>query len=634
MNGSPLLDRRPTAGPAPATAVAARSAPRAGFESALAGGFAFGAVLYGLVLSVVHVAYNQLASSRDALITLAAFLTLYGLWATAAFGLGWAVARGLARLRRQPAGAAGGEETLRRGALWGVLLFDVFFWELFWLYGLTYDQVPFGRPAGPGGMLGWVAALVVAIAVAAGLASWIVFRPFWAIWRRGRLWHLAAVLLAAGVLVHAAAPLWAGREPPARAKTAASAGPAAAPSLVVAETGVDVALVGLDGADWQVIRPLMEQGELPAFARLVSDGASGPLATIHDSNSAVIWASMYTGKEPREHGVLDFYRIRFPGMASNGVFPVHRTYFKELADRLAALGLARQSMVSRRSLHALPIWEIADAAGLPVGVVDGYFYSVPALEPSRPESFFLSYGLDAFEQLPGGKSLKEVSLFVQPTALYREVRPLLDRGDFHWQSAALLQVLASRPQPRFLNFYTHEPDTAQHWYWKWYQPELFLGVTPEGLAEHAGKIPDLHRDFDAFLGRLGAALDPETVIVVASDHGHAPTILHNDYYTQHRHGPPGILVMAGGPIRRGVALEGADVYDLVPTLLYLLGLPVPEDAVGAVLLDAIDPEFVRRHPVRTIPSYEGLWPEREIRTGPDRGLNEQEIEKLRSLGYL
>ena len=46
-------------------------------------------------------------------------------------------------------------------------------------------------------------------------------------------------------------------------------------------------------------------------------------------------------------------------------------------------------------------------------------------------------------------------------------------------------------------------------------------------------------------------------------------------------------------MKRGLALQGASVFDVYPTVLYLLGLPVPQDAAGKVLVDALDPGFVR-----------------------------------------
>ena len=582
-------------------------------RSACLGGFLYGAIVYGAVLSLIHVVYNELGSTRDALVTLVWFILLYGGWAAVFFG----VARLLTPRK------------VGDNLLPGLLVFNVFFWEIFWLYGMTYEETPFGKPSGLSGMVTFIVVAGLVIALVAALGSWLLARLFRGV---GRRTVLAAAVLA--LVIHALAPLYARRPVEKQA--------AAPPRIQTQETGLKVVLVGFDGADWRVIRPLMEKGQLPTFTALTQRGASGPLTSIPDANSAVIWASMYTGARPDRHGVHDFYRVELPGLASAGLFPVHRTYFKELADLAGKVGLARQTMVSRYSLGALPVWEIVDHAGLSLGLVDGYLFSVPAMKPSSPQGFFLSYGLDGFAQAAGGKSLKDARVFAQPPQLFRQVRPLLDRDDFYWQSAVLFEMLRSHPQPRFLNFYTHQPDVWQHWYWKWLEPQYFPGVTQEDLSRYGGKIPQLHRDFDAFLGKLLAALGPDTVLIVASDHGHAPTILHGNFYSQHRHGPPGILLMQGGPVKPGYVFPGADVYDLHPTVLYLLGLPVPEDAAGKVLLDALDPEFVRRHPVRTVPSYEPLGPAKglpggNVGAGGAAGgdaMNRQEIEKLKSLGYL
>ena len=573
-------------------------------RDACLGGFLYGSLLYGAVLSLVHVVHNHLGSARDALITYAVFLLLYGLWGAAFFGLA-SLLSGFSPRRGIPA---------------GLFLFNLFFWEAFFLYGLTYDQAPF-RPDGRFGMAAVLLLLAALIVIAVAFASRLAFRLLNGLWSRDRLEWTVVLALLAGLAAHAAAPIYA-KEPARR--------PLPSPRLRAMDTGLKVVLVGFDGADWRVIRPLMKKGELPAFAGLVRGGASGDLATIHDSNSAVIWASIYTGATPERHGALDFYRIRLPGMASPGLFPVHRTFFKELSDIVAPLGITRQIPVDRFSLGSPPLWEIADRAGVPIGVVDGYFYSFPALRSVRPESWFLSYGLDE----AAVHASSRVELFAQPKGLFRQVRPSLSRGDFYWQSAVLLDLLRQRPQPRFVNFYTHQPDSFQHWYWKWYEPQRFFGVTRRGLAENGDRIPKLHRDFDRFLGQLLAEVEPGTVVIVASDHGHSPTIVHS-LYTQHRHGPPGILLMRGGPVKRGLVLQDADIYDIFPTVLYLLGLPVPEDVSGKVLVEALDPGFVRLHPLRTVPSYEGLGLSPGLPGASRSGeMNELEIEKLRALGYI
>jgi hypothetical protein len=581
-------------------------------RDACLGGFLYGALLYGAVLSLVHVLHNHLGSTRDALIVYAVFLLLYGLWSAAFFVLASLAVLPVSRPEAQ------GERGLRLG----VLVFNLVFWEVFFLYGLTYDQAPF-HPVAKWGMAGVLVLLAVPIALGAWLGSRLLVRLGAAL-GRGGLWLAAIALLVIGIVVHAAAPLYAGHEPVAKPGT----GPAT--HIAVADTGLKVIVAGFDGADWRVIRPLMAKGELPTFASILRDGATGPLESIHDSNSAVIWASIYTGMVPERHGVLDFYRASLPGLASKGIYPVHRTYFKELVDLVSPLGLARLIPVDRFSLAEPPYWEIAERAGLSIGVVDGYFYSFPALRPTGPESWFLSYGLDEMGEHP----TSQVALFAQPVSLFREIRPLLAAGDFHWQAAALLKLLAERPHPRLVNFYSHQPDSDQHWFWKWYEPQRFFNVKARDLAKNGDIIPGIYRDFDGFLARLLAAAGPDTVVLIASDHGHSPTIVHS-LYTQHRHGPPGILLMQGGPVKRGAAIEGASVFDLYPTVLYLLGLPVPQDAAGKVLTDALDPGFVRLHPIRTVPTYRDLGlPPNLPGASRDGSMNQQEIEKLKSLGYI
>lgn len=613
--------------------------PQSPLRAALLAGFVYGSVTYGAVLSILHLLHNDLTSPRDATLLWAAFTLLYGLAGAAACGVGTAVAGVVTRWRERRAFTVRSDRTgpLRGGLLLGVLAFNLAFWELFWLYGLTYDQVPFFRPSGPWPMLGYVALLVVAIAAVVIVLSRIVALALAALTLRGLVARLGGALWVVGLAAHLVLAL-ALPEPAAAPAAALSAPgtPPPPPAIPRQETGLKVVLVGLDGADWQVLRPMIDRGELPAFRRLLREGAAGSLATLPDANSAVIWASMYTGAAPERHGILDFYTIHLAGMAGPGVYPVHRSMFKEAAGLLERVGLARLVPIDRFSLHALPIWEICDRLGVSMGLVDGYLYSFPALKPAASEGFFFAYALDQVAARSAGAAPRRPEFFVQPKELYREVRPLLADGDFWWQSSVLLHMLERGPQPTFVNLYTHQPDTFQHWYWKWFQPQYYLGVTAADLAAHGDAIPQLHRDFDAFVAKLRAAVDPNTVVVIASDHGHAPTLLHSGaYYTQHRHGPPGILLMAGGPVRPGLALEGADIYDLYPTLLYLMGLPVPQDAAGKVLVEALDPAFVRAHPVRRIPTYEVLGPPPGLPgVTRDSDLDRQELDKLKSLGYL
>lgn len=499
----------------------------------------------------------------------------------------------------------------------------------FFLHGLTYDQVPFGPPAQVRGMVGFLALAALAILAAAALIAWGLRRALARAaatlgWRGAAVaWTFAALAAGALALLQSGPP--------------SAVVPASSETVVVRGGAARVALIGLDGADWRVLRPLLDRGETPNFARLVADGVSGPLATIPDSNSPVIWASIYTGKSLEQHRILDFFRLVLPGMR-RGVFPVHRTYLQEIADRLSRVGAARLRPISRLDLAAVPIWEIADHLGIPTGLVDGYYFSFPAPRFTTPGGYAVAYGTDGFWQQvrapDGGRRIADAGLFVQPQERLRDIRDHLDGADFDWQSRSTLALLDAQPAPRFLSVYTHEPDTVQHLEWKWYEPGRFPFVRAEDVSRRGGRIAERYRAFDRFLGELRQRLGPEAAIVVVSDHGHSPTILHPNYYSQHRHGPPGIFLAAGGPFRRGAPLAAAaTIYDVFPTVLHLLGLPVPADAQGRVLESALTAASLDADPPRRISSYQGRWP---APVGGDgrSGLEEEELEKLRALGYL
>jgi predicted AlkP superfamily phosphohydrolase/phosphomutase len=103
------------------------------------------------------------------------------------------------------------------------------------------------------------------------------------------------------------------------------------------------------------------------------------------------------------------------------------------------------------------------------------------------------------------------------------------------------------------------------------------------------------------------------------------------YAISGHHRMNGILFMRGPGVKPGVELGGASIIDMAPTILYNLGLPVPDDMDGQVLQAAYAPEVFERRPV-TFSQGEGGEKPGE----PDYSEEDQaEIEeRLRSLGYL
>ncbi|HZW04286.1 MAG TPA: alkaline phosphatase family protein, partial [Anaerolineaceae bacterium] len=66
-----------------------------------------------------------------------------------------------------------------------------------------------------------------------------------------------------------------------------------------------VFVIGLDGATYDLIRPWVEQGKLPTFARLLAQGAAGQLRSTIPPMTGPAWTSFMTGKNPGKHGLYD-----------------------------------------------------------------------------------------------------------------------------------------------------------------------------------------------------------------------------------------------------------------------------------------------------------------------------------------
>jgi hypothetical protein len=58
------------------------------------------------------------------------------------------------------------------------------------------------------------------------------------------------------------------------------------------------------------------------------------------------------------------------------------------------------------------------------------------------------------------------------------------------------------------------------------------------------------------------------------------------------HRMEGVFIASGPPFRAGASPEGADLMDIAPTVLHLLGVPVPGDMDGRVLTEILDPALV------------------------------------------
>jgi len=137
---------------------------------------------------------------------------------------------------------------------------------------------------------------------------------------------------------------------------------------------------------------------------------------------------------------------------------------------------------------------------------------------------------------------------------------------------------------------------------------------------HLDRAPDLilrprdERNIFFGLADFGSNITVDTVYRYSG--------MHRDY---------GMLIMKGGPVRKGVRVEGAQIRDLAPTILYTMGVPIPKDMDGRPLLEAFQEEYVKSLPL----AYSEVGSGRELKETGYTEEGEREIqERLKGLGYL
>jgi predicted AlkP superfamily phosphohydrolase/phosphomutase len=97
------------------------------------------------------------------------------------------------------------------------------------------------------------------------------------------------------------------------------------------------------------------------------------------------------------------------------------------------------------------------------------------------------------------------------------------------------------------------------------------------------------------------------------------------------HTMDGVFIASGPGIRQGAVLTGSQIIDLAPTILHLLGQPVPSAMDGRVLTDIFEPEYAAAHPVcYTDEASHRAFEDVVVSDADDAAMR----DKLRGLGYI
>jgi len=93
----------------------------------------------------------------------------------------------------------------------------------------------------------------------------------------------------------------------------------------------------------------------------------------------------------------------------------------------------------------------------------------------------------------------------------------------------------------------------------------------------------------------------------------------------------GIFLIKGKHIKKGIKIEGAEIIDLAPTILHLLGIAIPTEMDGDVLTEAFDTDFVSRIQYDDITPFFSKSPDENVLMEDEEKVLK---ERLRSLDYL
>jgi predicted AlkP superfamily phosphohydrolase/phosphomutase len=252
-------------------------------------------------------------------------------------------------------------------------------------------------------------------------------------------------------------------------------------------TARPVVVVGIDGAEWSVIRELWAEGKLPALRAMADAGIAATLRTDY-AISPVIWTTIATGQPPRVHGITDFV-VPTP----QGDVPVASTL-----RRVPALW--NMASTAGRRVAVVSWW-----ASWPAEAVRGVVVSDRALLPVRDGVFPASFA-------PRLAAL-EAAARSRPNRFGGN--PATARRDLVTAEAGV--ALASEGYDLTL-VYFRGVDVASHLYWRHFRPRGFAAGDSAEVAAHRDEVPRVYEATDAAIGRLRAAV-PSANFFVVSDHG-------------------------------------------------------------------------------------------------------------------
>ena len=353
-------------------------------------------------------------------------------------------------------------------------------------------------------------------------------------------------------------------------------------------------IVGLDGADLQLVQAMIEAGALPCLADVAGRGVLGPLTGVSPLVPVAQWTSMLTGRLAADHGVLG--PLHVDGEGAVQATTSRQRQVPALWTMTSAAGLDTVAVNWPASHPAEPVRGVAvsdlfalatgdlDAPGpLPAGCVSPAD-AAEALDPLRVHPSELDFSvfphfIPAAAEIDqsSDNTLRELGILLAETAgVHAAITDLLTERP--WSMAAVRYTFIDQVCRRFLPFH----------------PPAMAGLPPELSDRLSQVVTGAYAYADAMLHALLTIAGDDTTLMLVSNHGYYQGDARPDIIAM----PPrthwsawkrrtGLIAMAGPGLRPKPALFGAHALDVTPTALALLGLPAGQDMPGKALAGVI-----------------------------------------------
>ena len=256
-------------------------------------------------------------------------------------------------------------------------------------------------------------------------------------------------------------------------------------------------IVGWDGADWDILDPLLERGDLPHLASLIARGSRGVSRSCLPSHSWAAWPTFLTGRDPAGHGVFDILEYR--------------------------PGANRRMPVSWRSILA-PTWpqRLSDAnrttllVNVPLTYPPPQIIGVAIAGGVIPQGSTFSHPADVGPALGWPINGGSWTTFRhRPLDLLADVERVTER-----RAAAMKRLMDEQPWDVACMVFV-SPDRMQHCLLEYVHP----GHPDHATASQtpvAERVIDVYRLLDRELGTLIERTDADDLVLLMSDHGHQP----------------------------------------------------------------------------------------------------------------